>query len=81
MSNLLNNIHKRGLSKKHTVKVKGFPGATTFYNFLPSKPDMLIVHEGTNDLPNNLNPLNNLRKVSRSEMLDYHLKLNLFSLI
>ena len=31
---------------------------------------MLIVHEGTNDLPNNLNPLNNLRKVSRSEMLE-----------
>ena len=31
---------------------------------------MLIVHEGTNDLPNNLNPLDNLRKVSRSEMLE-----------
>ena len=31
---------------------------------------MLIVHEGSNDLPNNLNPLDNLRKVSRSEMLE-----------
>ena len=31
---------------------------------------MLIVHEGTNDLPNNLIPLDNLRKVSRSEMLE-----------
>ena len=26
---MLNNIHKRGLSKQHTVKVKNFPGTTT----------------------------------------------------
>ena len=54
---MLNNIHERGLSKQYTVKVKNFPGATTeiiletLEKLLQSKPDMLIVHVGTNDLP------------------------------
>ena len=68
---MLNNIHERGLSKQYTVKVKNFPGAITetilekFEKLLESKPDMLIVRGGTNDLPANINPLNNLRKVHR----------------
>ena len=54
---MLNNIHERGLSKQYTVKVKNFPRATTeiiletLEKLLQSKPDMLIVHVGTNDLP------------------------------
>ena len=66
---MLNNIHERGTSKQHTVKVKNFLGATTeatlekLENLLESKADMLIVHSGTNNLPKNINPLNNLRKV------------------
>ena len=32
-------------------------------NLLEPKPDVLILHVGTNDLPKNINPLNNLRKV------------------
>ena len=68
---MLNIIDKRGLSKQHTVKVKNFPGATTaailekLENLLESKPDLLIVHAGTYDLPKNINLLNNLRKVHR----------------
>ena len=62
---MLNNV-ERGLSKQHTEKVKNFPGAKTeiisekLENPLESKPDMLIVHVGTNHLPKNINPLNNL---------------------
>ena len=67
----MNNIHERGLSKQYTVKVKHFPGATRetllekMENLLKSKPDVLILHAGTNDLPKNINRLNNLRKVHR----------------
>ena len=68
---MLNNIHKRGTSKQYTVKVKKFSSATTekilekLENLLESKVDVLIVHAGTNNLPKNINPLNNLRKVHR----------------
>ena len=54
---MLNNIDERGLSKQYTIKVKNIPGATTetiletFENLLQSKPGMLVVHVGTNDLP------------------------------
>ena len=67
----LNSIHERGTSKQHTVKIKIFSGATTegilekLENLLESKADVLIVHSGTNNLPKNISPLNNLRKVHR----------------
>ena len=66
---MLNNFHERGLSKQHTIKAKNFPGSATetilekLENLLESKPDILIVHAGSNDLQKNINPLNNLRKV------------------
>ena len=68
---MLNNIHERRLSKQHTVKVKNFPGVTTarilkkMENLLKSKPDVLILRASANNLPKNINPLNNLRKVHR----------------
>ena len=69
---MLNNIHEKGLPKQHTVKITNFPGAATetilekLENLLKSKLDVLIVHDGTNDLPKNINSLNNLRKVHRN---------------
>ena len=60
---MLNNIHERGLSKQHTLKVKKISGETTeiilekLGNLLESKADELIVHAGTNDLPKNIYPL------------------------
>ena len=60
---MLNNIHERGLSKQHTLKVKKISGETTeiilekLVNLLESKADELIVHAGTNDLPKNIYPL------------------------
>ena len=62
-NSMLNNIHERGLSKQHTVKAKN---ATTEIslekseNLLESKQNALKVHAGINDLPKNINPLNNL---------------------
>ena len=61
---------KRALKTAH-CKSKTFPGATTetilekLENLLESKPDMLIVHAGTYDLPKYINSLHNLRKVYR----------------
>ena len=68
---MLNYIYKRWFLKQHIVKVKNTSGATTelswkkLKNLLESKPDVLIVHAGTNDLPKNISPLNNLRKAHR----------------
>ena len=83
---MLSNIHERGISKQHNVKVKNFPGATTetilekMKNLLESKPDVLILRAGTNDLRKNINPLNNIRKIHRNDW-SYHLELKLFTLI
>ena len=49
--------------------MKNFPGAKTetilekMENLRKSKPDVLILYAGTNDLLKNISPLNNLRKV------------------
>ena len=66
---MLNNINERGLSKKHSVKVKNFAGITTetileiLENLLKSNPDVLIVNVSTNDLPKDINLLNSSRKI------------------
>ena len=71
---MLSNIHERGISKQHNVKVKNFPGATIetilekMKNLLESKPDVLILRAGTNDLRKNINPLNNIRKIHRKRL-------------
>ena len=66
---MLNNINERGISKQHSVKVRNFPRATTeringeIEDILQPKPDLIIIHAGTNDLATKINPLNNLRKI------------------
>ena len=66
-----NKIRARGISKQHSVKVKNFPGTTVerineeFNNILQSKPNLIIIHDGTNDLATKINPLNHLRKILR----------------
>ena len=66
---MLNNISERGMSKQHSVKVRNFPRATTerineeIDDILQSKPGIIIIHAGTNDLVTKINPLNNLRKI------------------
>ena len=67
---MLNNVNSRGLSKSENVKVISFPGATSIDivenidRILENQqPKSLIVHVGTNDLTNDVNLLNNVKKI------------------
>ena len=66
---ILNGVNEKGLSKSHNVKVKNYPGATSedildkIDDLLKVKPDCLLVHVGTNDLTNNVNLLNSVKKM------------------
>ena len=66
---MLNNVNSRGLSKSKKVEVLNFPGATSndilgkIDDVLNRKPESLIVHAGTNDLTNEINLLNNVKKI------------------
>ena len=66
---MLNNINCRGLSKSKKVEVLNFSGATSadiadkIDDILEEKPKSVIVHVGTNDLTNDINLLNNVKKI------------------
>ena len=65
----LNNINSRGLSKSKKVEVLNFSGATSvdivdkMDVILDHKPKSIIVHVDTNDLTNDVNLLNNVKKI------------------
>ena len=65
---MLNGVDEKGSSKSHNAKTKNHPGATSedildeIDDLLKVKPDCLLVHVGTNDLTNNVNLLNSVRK-------------------
>ena len=58
------------ISKKNYIKIKANPDVTTediFDYIKPSilkKPDVLLVHLGTNELTNGINTMNKIRKVA-----------------
>ena len=66
---MLNNVNGRGLSKSKKVEVINFPGATSsdivekLDEILEHQPKSLVVHVGTNDLTNDVNLLNNVKKI------------------
>ena len=66
---ILNNINGHGLSKSKKVDVLNIPGATSgdivdkIGDLLEGKPESLIAHVGTYDLTNNVNLLNNVKKI------------------
>ena len=66
---MLNNINGKGLSKSTNVDDLNIPGATSgdiadkIDDVLEGKPELLIVHIGTNDLTNNVNLLSNAKKI------------------
>ena len=69
---MLNNVNSRGLSKSKNVEVINFPGATStdivenIDKILENlQPISLIVHVGSNDLTNDVNLLNNVKKNSK----------------
>ena len=63
---MLNNVNSCGLSKSKKVAVLNFPGASSTDNnmddILEDKSQSLIAYEGTNDLTNDVNLLNNVQK-------------------
>ena len=68
---MLNGVNEKGLSKSHNVKVKNYPGATSenildkIDDLLKVKPDCLLVYVETNDLTNNVDLLNLVKKWSK----------------
>ena len=66
---ILNGVNEKGLSKSRNVKVKNYPGVASedildkIDDLLKVKPDCLLVHVGTNDLTNNVNLLNSVKKM------------------
>ena len=65
---MLNDVNEKGLSKLRKVKVKNYPGATSedildkIDDLLKVKPDCLLVYVRTNDLTNNVNLQNSVKK-------------------
>ena len=85
---MLNNIHPRGLSKDSDVKVYSHPRATSDdikHHINPSinrKPDVLIVHVGSNDITNDIDTITNLQTiVNRVKKKASHSKLIISSLV
>ena len=73
---MLNNISEKDLSKTHKVRMINFPGGTSeklkdqLDDLIKGKPYDLIVHVGTNDITNNVNLLNNVKKIFRKVSKD-----------
>ena len=66
---MVKHINGPVISKNDQVQVKIHPGATTddIMDYINSticqKPDIVIVHSGTNDLTKDVNTMNRVRKV------------------
>ena len=73
---MLTNISEKGLRKIHKVRVINFPGGTSekitdqLDDLIKGKPDDLIAHVETNDIANNVNLLNNVKKIFRKASKD-----------
>ena len=68
-NSILKNITGSGLSKDHTVKIRPHPGATTVDMIdyikpeLRHKPDIVILHCGTNDITNDVNTVKKIKNL------------------
>ena len=66
---MLHGVNEKGLSKSRNVKVKNYSVAASedildkIVDLLKVEPDCLLVHVGTNDLTNNGNLLNLVKKM------------------
>ena len=65
---LLNGISEKWLSGNHQVTFKNFTGGTSenvlkeTENLIGDKPDCIIIHAGTNDITNDINSSNSVKK-------------------
>ena len=66
---MIKHVNEREVSRDNSVKIRCHPGATTddIIDYVRptahKKPDMIIIHTGTNDIQNNVNTLQKVRKV------------------
>ena len=83
-------VNGREISRNNPVKVKSHPGATTndFIDYVRptvrKKPNLIIIHSGTNDIQNSVNTLQKIRKVISSikeHDTDDNIKIALSSII
>ena len=66
----MNGLEERGLGKKHIVKIRKHPGATTtdMIDYIKQvqrrKPDCIILHAGTNDIgKDEIDTIANMREI------------------
>ena len=68
-ASMIKNITGTGISRENIIKMRPHPGATTIdicdyiKPELRQKPDVVIVHCGTNDIPNNINTVKKIKKL------------------
>ena len=66
---MIKHVNGREVSRDNSVKIRCHPGATTddIIDYVRptarKKPDMIIIHTGTNDIQNKVNTLQKVRKV------------------
>ena len=66
---VIKNINGTGISRTNTVKMRPHPGATTadIYDYikpeLRHKPDIIMIHCGTNDIENEINTVKEIKKL------------------
>ena len=67
---IVNGLEERGLGKKHIVKIRKHPGATTtdMIDYIKQvqrrKPDCIILHAGTNDIgKDEIDTIANMREI------------------
>lgn len=85
---LLNNIEGKGISKHGNVKVLSFPGATSDdlkHHIIPtinSKPDIIIMHIGSNDLTKGGDTTTNIQTIiNKVKKSSAHSKIVISSLL
>ena len=66
---IIKNITETGISRANTVKMRPHPGTTTvdmcdyIKPELRHKPDVIIIHCGTNDIENEINTVKKIKKL------------------
>ena len=78
------NITGPGIPKNDQVQVKSYPGDATddiidyIKPTIRQKPDIVIIHSGTNDLTKDVNTMNRVRKVAAAvKEIDNEVKIKL----
>ena len=75
---MIKNITGTGISRKNIIKMRPHPGATSIdicdyiKPALRQKPDVVIVHCGTNDIPNNINTVREIKELVKEIQENNH---------